>query len=61
MALVSAFGNPQLPVPFATVIVGRSTGLGLGAASTATIPVASPRLPDDVDFEGLLAAGVLRS
>lgn len=58
MALVSAFGNPQLPVPFATVIVGRSTGLGLGAASTATIPRAAPRLPDDIDFEGLLAAGI---
>ncbi|MCL4795223.1 MAG: hypothetical protein KJZ84_11710 [Bryobacteraceae bacterium] len=56
IALLSYTGTPQLPVPFATVVVGRATGLGLGSSSTATIPRASPALPQDIDFEGLLAA-----
>lgn len=54
IALVSFTGNPQLPVPVATVVVGRAAGIGLGAVSTATIPRASPELPPGADFGALV-------
>lgn len=57
-ALISHTGAPQLPVPFATVVVGRATGAGIGAVSTATFPSASLELPPDADFATLVSLRV---